>query len=400
MGCHRSYIGTLTEEERKYLEVTANSRISEHRRVIRAKAILLSADGYAVKDIARKVGLNRKAVTLLCKRWMAFGAKAALSDLQRPGRPPLISAAARTWVTELACSCPKDLDEGPARQVWSLSSLMGYVKKHCMEKGYPDLATCSTSTIWHILNDNTLKPHRMGYYLERKDPEFDEKAEKVLLLYKRAVWMLQMAANPEYNKDGLTPSELTGEVILSYDEKPGIQAIGTIALDLLPTTLPDQGYTRRDYEYKRHGTLSLLAGIDLMSGEVTAIVRDSHSATEFIEFLELADSKYPKELVIKIILDNHSVHRSRKVMEWLNKRPGRFVFTFTPKHASWLNLIEGFFGKLARTGLKHLRVKSKGELRKFLENWIAEVNQHPVVFHWKWGLEDIQGALKERHHAA
>ena len=136
--------------------------------------------------------------------------------------------------------------------------------------------------------------------------------------------------------------------IVSYDEKPGIQAIATTAPDLPPE--PGEHATfARDHEYKRHGTVSLLAGIDLLTGQVHALVKDRHRSREFIEFLQLLDAAYPAHTAIKLILDNHSAHISKETKAWLASQPvGRFEFTFTPKHGSWLNLVEGFFSKLAR----------------------------------------------------
>ena len=152
----------------------------------------------------------------------------------------------------------------------------------------------------------------------------------------------------------LNASSLTGEVVISYDEKPGIQAIGNISPDLRPNPSVGAGCLGRDYEYKRYGTLSLLAGIDLMSGEVIGLVRKSHTSADFIDFLKNVDEKYDKDLKISIILDNHSIHISKEVMEYLAVNPNRFEFTFTPKHASWLNLIESFFIKCAKQCLRHL----------------------------------------------
>jgi transposase len=162
--------------------------------------------------------------------------------------------------------------------------------------------------------------------------------------------------------------------IVSYDEKPGIQAIGTTAPDRppVPGTSPT---VMRDHEYKRHGTLTLMAGIDLLTGHVHALVKERHRSREFIEFLKLLDAAYPADTAIEVILDNHSAHVSRETTSWLAAQPiGRFTFTFTPTHGSWLNLIEGFFSKLAHSVLRHLRVSSKHELK---ERLIATV---PVVW--------------------
>jgi transposase len=168
--------------------------------------------------------------------------------------------------------------------------------------------------------------------------------------------------------------------------KPGIQAIATTAPDLPPQSGVYATFAR-DHEYKRHGTLSLLAGIDLLTGKVHALVKDRHRSREFIEFLKLLDKAYPTRTAIKLILDNHSAHVSRETKAWLAEQPaGRFEFTFTPTHGSWLNLVEGFFSKLARSVLRHIRVASKHELKTRILAAIDDVNQHPVVHSWSYKL--------------
>jgi transposase len=145
----------------------------------------------------------------------------------------------------------------------------------------------------------------------------------------------------------------------------------------------------RDHEYKRKGTVSLLAGIDLLSGQVHALVRDRHRSREFIEFLKVLDAAYPTHTAIHLILDNHSAHISRETKAWLAEQPvGRFEFTFTPKHGSWLNLIEGFFSKLARSVLRHIRVSSKQELKDRLMAAIDYFNENPLVHTWTYKLDN------------
>ena len=175
--------------------------------------------------------------------------------------------------------------------------------------------------------------------------------------------------------------------IVSYDEKPGVQAIGTTASDLPPK--PGQhACFGRDHEYVRRGTVSILAGIDLLTGKVHALVKDRHRSREFIEFLELLDKAYPTDTAIKVILDNHSAHISKETKAWLAQQPaGRFEFTFTPKHGSWLNLIEGFFSKLARSALRHIRVASKKELKDRIMAAIDDINLNPVIHSWTYKLD-------------
>ena len=138
----------------------------------------------------------------------------------------------------------------------------------------------------------------------------------------------------------------------------------------------------RDYEYVRHGTVSILAGIDLHSGHIFANVEDRHRSVEFIGLLKQLDAHYPAEAIIRVVLDNHSAHISKETMAYLSARPGRFEYVHTPKHGSWLNLIECAFSKMARTFLRHIRVSSKEDLKQRILKGIAEINAAPVVFRW------------------
>jgi hypothetical protein len=173
-----------------------------------------------------------------------------------------------------------------------------------------------------------------------------------------------------------------------YDEKPGIQAIKNTAPDLPP--VPGKYPTwSRDYEYKRLGTLSFLAAIDLHDGHVIPLVKEQHPSQEFIEFLGLLNDYYPESWLIRIILDNHSVHVSKETIQWLKAYPKRFEFVFTPKHGSWLNMVEIFFSKMTRAFLRSLRVNTVDELVARIYQYIEEVNADPVVFKWKYKMDEI-----------
>ena len=379
----------ITDEEKQNLQEISKSRTAPRSSVERAKIILLVLEGKTNDEIAEKVQLTKAAINNTIKKWRVFGVEAALNDLARPGRPKVISNEAKAWVVHLACQMPREIPDGPPLQLWSIDALTKHVRAHCEKEGHPSLLQVSKSKVWTILNDNSIKPHQVKYYLVKKDPDFKTKAEAVLLLYKRVEWILQFTRDEV--AQGQQAESLVGETVISYDEKPGIQAIMNIAPDLAPT--PEHGNVARDYEYKRLGTVSLLAGIDLLSGKVIGLVRDSHRSVEFIEFLDLLDEKYDKSLVIRMILDNHSAHKSKMVLDYLSKRPGRFQFTFTPTHSSWLNLVESFFGKMARQCLNKLRVKSKEDLIEIITRWLDAVNSEPVIFRWKWKLEDIMSAF-------
>ena len=303
---------------------------------------------------------------------------AALDDRPRPGREPKITLEARAWLVSLACRKAKDL--GYPHELWTTRLLARHAREHGPAQGHACLAHLAQGTVCKILDQDEVKPHKVRYYLEQRDPDFAEKMAEVLCVY-RQVKILKETAAAAKNK----PNDAVA--IISYDEKPSIQAIATTAPDLPPE--PGLYATfAREFEYKRHGTVSLLAGIDLVSGQVHALVKDRHRSREFIEFLKLLDAAYPAHTAIKLILDNHSAHISKETRAWIEQQPAhRFEFTFTPTHGSWLNLIEGFFSKLARSVLRHIRVASKQELKDRIMQAISYFNQDPVVHTWTYKLD-------------
>lgn len=171
-------------------------------------------------------------------------------------------------------------------------------------------------------------------------------------------------------------------VTVSVDEKPGVQALDNLAEDILPN--PDKNSRiLRDHQYKRMGTISILASLDLHDGHVIAQVHDRHRSREFISLLDELDRYYSKDCQIRIILDNHSAHVSKETRAYLATKPNRFIYVHTPTHGSWLNLVETLFGKMARTFLKGIRVKSLEELKNRILLGIKEMNLAPVIFQWK-----------------
>ena len=267
-------------------------------------------------------------------------------------------------------------------ETWTYARLTSHINKNAEAAGYTRLSTIHKSTVHSILDEAEIKPFRIRYYCENRDPDFDSKMHNVLLVYKQ----LSM----QFDEGGhLLPWEEDKEVVhvLSCDEKPGIQAIATTSEDLLPDE--HHGTINRDYEYKCLGTLSLLAGIDLQTGEAIPLVSETHNSKDYIEFLKILDSKYPKGEKIRIVLDNLKVHTSEETRKHLATVPGRFEFVFTPKHGSWLNIVEGFFSKMTKQMLRGIRVKSKAELADRIYLYFDEINAEPVVFHWKYNLDDI-----------
>ncbi len=225
------------------------------------------------------------------------------------------------------------------------------------------------ATVFRILKNNHIQPQKMKYYLEKRDPNFDEKMKEVLVVYQEVNMQNQIEEEPNI-------------ITVSIDEKPGVQAIKNIAPDLPPKIGKSKTWSR-DYEYKRLGTLSILAALDLHDGHVIAQVHKRHRSREFIELLKEIDAHYPEDKTIRIILDNHSCHISKETMAYLSSRPNRFVYVHTPTHGSWLNIVETLFGKMARTFLKSIRVESITELKERILLGVQEINDNPVVHRWK-----------------
>ena len=187
------------------------------------------------------------------------------------------------------------------------------------------------------------------------------------------------------NKQNIAAGEHPAIITASVDEKPGVQAIKNIAPDLPPKPGVHKTVSR-DYEYKRlveFGTVSILATLDLHNGKILAQVHNRHRSREFDSLLKELDEYYPPESTIRIVLDNHSAHISKETMKYLESLPGRFIYVHTPKHGSWLNLVESAFSKMARTFLRHIRVNSKEELKERILQGINEINSSPVVHRWE-----------------
>jgi transposase len=372
----------LEDGQREMLAQITKSRTEETRRVERAKVLLMAERGDGDDAIAQAVSLNKNSVRNTIAKFHSLGMDAALGDLARPGRPPAIGDDDKTWVINLACQRPKDL--GYAQELWTYRLLAEHIQKNCTKASHPALAKVSHTKVRAILDEHDIKPHRIRYYLERRDEDFESKMNDVLIVYKQIEIELEMR---EEEGDEVGDSDENGTVTVSYDEKPGIQAIANTAPDLAPTE--KHGFVGRDYEYKRLGTVTLLAGMNLITGEITGLVRERHRSREFIEFLKELDRRYADAKRIRIVLDNHSAHISKETRAYLEERPGRFDFVFTPKHGSWLNLIESFFGKFARVCLKGIRVKSKEELVERIYRYLEEINEVPVVYHWKYKMDEV-----------
>ena len=371
----------LTNDEVTYLQSLIRQRTIQAQVVDRAKVLLYKSQGATNSDIAERLDVNINTVKLCLSKFKEGGVQRALFDDKRKGRPVEITDDAVAWIISIACQRPADL--GYAQELWTLKNLHQYIQNHAEEAGYTRLTTITKPMIQKILKRSEIRPFKIKYYCEKRDPDFETKMHDVLLVYK------QVEMQFDENGNIIVPTDHPMIHTVSCDEKPGIQAIATTCEDLRPTA--ENGCVCRDYEYKRLGTLSLIAGIDLLTGIAVPVVSETHKSSDFITLLKKLDEMYPEGDIIRIICDNHSAHKSKEVQNYLATKPeGRYTFVFTPKHASWLNLIECFFSKMTKQMLKGIRVKSKEELADRIYQYFDEVNAEPVVFHWTYKLDEIQ----------
>ena len=252
----------FTEEEFRGLESIRKSRKLEKRRVLRAAILLESLSGKSDEVIACDLRISRGTVVRCVQKCLQFGVQAALTELHRSGKPRCLSDDAIAWVKNCACQKPKEL--GYSYELWTYKLLTAHVRQHCVAAGHPDLKALSRSKLHAILRQGELRPHKIRYYVERRDPAFEAKMANVLYVYKEV----------EIINDGLLRGEIAegeesklGMVTISYDEKPGIQALAVTTPDK-PPVAGEHASHLRDYEYKRLGTVSILAGLDLHSGRV------------------------------------------------------------------------------------------------------------------------------------
>lgn len=314
--------------------------------------ILLAAEGRSYSSIAQALKTTVATVRKWVKRFIQNPSLGSLVDAKRSGRPHTIPSEAKCDVVKFACS--DVLTEAPGTgNVWTIETL-----QNCVENNTG--VTISKSEISRILNDDALRPHRVKMWLHSPDPLFKEKTNAIASLY----------LNP--------PADA---IILCIDEKTGMQA--TERKRSLAPKHKGCG-VRLDSEYKRNGTQTLIASFNVRTGLVYGECGKTRKMVDLVRFMENIAETYPRQKIY-IIWDNLNIHCSSYWAEFNKKHGDRFVFVYTPKHGSWLNQIEIWFGILQRKVLKNGSFKSEDELRtmvlKFLEKWNEE-ECHP--FRWQF----------------
>ncbi len=329
----------LTPAQKGQLERLIRSPRSSQKVALRAKVVLGAAEGLPNHQLAKRLGTSRPTVLLWRRRFQEGGLQALLSDAPRPGRHKQITAAQVALVLDLTLySRPKDATH------WSTRSLA----QRC---------GLSHMTVYRVWRAYGLQPHRLERFKLPTDPQFAAQVRDIVGLY-------------------LNPPDKA--IVLSVDEKSQIQALDRTqpVLPLRPG-IPE----RQTHDYKRHGTTSLFAALNVLTGQVIGACLPRHRHTEFLRFLEKMEACTPKRLTVHLILDNYGTHTHPKVQQWLAAHP-RYHFHFTPKGASWLNQVERFFAELSRKRLRRGTFPSVRALEQAIRDYIAEHNKHARPFQW------------------
>lgn len=359
----------LTAEERGALERCQRAGTTEYRLVRRAGIILALAEGTSSRTVAATLRLSRNTVRKWGRRWaqrvdqqvLTDGGQpvqdderdllSSLHDHPRSGRPPLFTLEARTQVVGLACRAPRDEGCGDIDR-WTLDLLV----ETALRQGI--VPTIHRSTIGRLLRQGEIKPHRWRMWLHSKDPAFKQKIAAIVPLYLH---------------------HRSGEVVLCIDEKTAIQALERVYPERLPEP---RSPGRREFEYIRHGTLTLFAAREVHSGQVTGWCTQQRRRSEFLAFLDHLAERYPRGRV-HCVLDNLNTHSGAEVATW-RKQHRRFVFHFTPFHASWLNQVEVWFSILSRQLLRHATFSSVDDLEQRILRFIERYNTRASPFKWTW----------------
>jgi transposase len=269
----RAIVLSLGEGDTTKLRSIAQSRTEPASRVERARILLTYRQNPSFYYVGRVLGLHHQTVQRCIERAVVEGPMAALDDRLRRGREPKITLEARAWLVSLACRKANDL--GYPHELWTTRLLARHAREHGPAEGHQCLGELAQATVCKILDHDEVKPHKVRYYLEQRDPDFAVKMAEVLCVYRQVQILKAQAAASNRGGEAVA--------IISYDEKPGIQAIASTAPDLPPKPGVHASIAR-EFEYKRHGTVSLLAGIDLVSGKVHALVNDRHRSPNSSNF--------------------------------------------------------------------------------------------------------------------
>jgi transposase len=346
----------VSPADRVRLDAVVADRNSPQKHVWRSRIVLLSADGCGTNEIMRLTGKSKTCVWRWQERFMAAGADGLLRDKTRPSRIPPLDAQVADRVVALTLTDP------PGETTHWTSAAMA------------EAAGISVSSVQRIWRSHGLQPHRMRQFKLSNDPQFAAKLRDIVGLY----------VDPPAHA-----------VVLSVDEKSQIQALDRTQPGL-PLKMGRCGTMTHDY--KRNGTTTLFAALNVLEGNVIGRCMQRHRHQEFIRFLNAIETEVPGGKLVHVILDNYAAHKHPNVLKWLARHP-RFTFHFTPTSASWINAVEGFFAKLTKRRLKRGVFHSLVALQAAINRFLAEANQNPRPLSWTKDPDKIIAAVRRGHQA-
>ena len=344
----------VSPSARRRLEALVDNRNTAQKHVWRARIVLLSADGVGTAGIMRRTGKSKTCVWRWQERFAEEGVEGLLRDKTRPSRIPPLGPEVAGRVVALT------LTEPPHEATHWTAAMMA------------EAAGISVSSVQRIWRAHGLQPHRVRPFKLSNDPDFVEKLRDVVGLY----------VDPPAHA-----------IVLSFDEKSQIQALDRTQPGL-PMKKGRAGTMTHDY--KRNGTTTLFAALNVLDGTVIGRNMQRHRHQEFIRFLNTIERQVPAGKGIHVVLDNYAAHKHPKVREWLDRHP-RFAFHFTPTSCSWLNAVEGFFAKLTNRRLKRGAFQSLVDLQAAINRFVAEQNANPKPFVWTADPDKIIAAVRRGH---
>jgi transposase len=346
----------VSPADRLRLERVIRDRNAAQKHAWRASIILLSADGAGTAAIMRQTGKSKTCVWRWQERYMAAGVDGLLRDKTRPSRIAPLKPDVIDGVVALTLTDP------PGETTHWTATMMATA------------SGISASAVRRIWKAHGLQPHRYRQFKLSNDPKFADKLHDVVGLY----------VDPPAHA-----------IVLSFDEKSQIQA-----LDRTQPGLPMKKgrLGTMTHDYKRNGTTTLFAALNILDGTVIGRNMQQHRHQEFIRFLNTINASVPTDKAVHVILDNYAAHKHAKVREWLDRHP-RFTFHFTPTSYSWLNAVEGFFAKLTKRRLKRGVFHSVVDLQAAINRFVAEQNANPKPFRWTADPDKIIAAVKRGHQA-
>lgn len=356
----RAQVVVLAREDREKLERIERAATSEQREVLRARIVLQAAEVVSKEAIGRNLGVTDRTARKWRARFVADG-MGGLKDRRRSGRPARLDGVVRCQVISLAC---RPVPPECCRTEWTLCS----IREALLEADVVD--TISTSTIGRILNHADLRPHRYRMWVHSPDPEFARKVREVVGLY-------------------LSPPR-PDRVVLCIDEKTGMQALRR----RFAARLPRPGAAGRwEFEYRRHGTRTLLAAFNVHTGHVVGRCGPTRRAEDLLAFMEDVSAHYPTQR-IDVVWDNLNIHGGRRWEEFNARHHSRFQFHHTPIHASWVNQVELWFGILQRRVLRRASFRDATELVERVEAFIRRWNElERKPFRWTFTGYPVQAGL-------